>query len=100
MTAPADSAELAPSRNPAAYGGRRPTSRGFWAMMAFGAACMAGAAALVLIVGPRVHKAAPAPGAPSSKAPLVAAAPAWSAVPPASALGAPVVASGEFAGLG
>ena len=48
-----DSAELAPTRNPAAYA-RRPVLSGvFWVMMAFCALCLLAAAAVVML-GPRL----------------------------------------------
>lgn len=64
MTAPPDSAELAPTRDPAAYGAPRLLSRGFWAAMAFGLVCLAAAVAIVTLV-PRLtavrHDAGPRP---------------------------------------
>jgi len=53
MTAPPESAELAPTRDPAAYGARPLLSRGFWATMVFGALCLAAAVAIVSL-GPRL----------------------------------------------
>ena len=59
MTAPPDAAELAPTRDPAAYGARPLLSRGFWVMILFGAVCLAAAAAIVGF-GPRLFAARPA----------------------------------------
>ena len=56
MTAPPDSAELAPTRDPGAYGARPLLSRGFWAMIVFGALCLAAAVAIVSL-GPRLFAA-------------------------------------------
>jgi hypothetical protein len=74
MTAVPDPDELAPTRDPGAYGRRRPTSRGFWAMMGFGAVCMAAAAAVVVYFGGGFKH--PRPAAQASQATPAAAVPA------------------------
>ncbi|HEY2177121.1 MAG TPA: hypothetical protein VGH15_00940 [Caulobacteraceae bacterium] len=89
MTVVPDPAELAPSRDPAAYARRPLLTGGFWVMMAFCALCLLAAVAVV-ILGPRlapvkhaVVAAAPAPSPPAA-APLAAqlAAPADTAPSP------------------
>ena len=70
MTALPDPSDLAPSRDPAAYGRRRLFSVGFWAMMALCLSCVLAGAALVKFAP---MFAAPAPHAPAT--PAAAAAP-------------------------
>ncbi len=87
MTAPPDSAELAPTRDPAAYGSRPLMSRGFWMMIGFAVLCLAAAA--VVSLGPRFF--APRPIAATAGGPVAAtAAPAYA--PPPAALPAPAPA--------
>ena len=94
MTAPPDPAELAPTRDPRAYGRPRMMSGGFWVMMAFCGLCLA-AAVFVTLLGPRLFVAKnlgtsgpPTPAAPSPwKAPLPTPAPSQ------------VTASGDVSGL-
>jgi len=78
MTALPDTAELAPTRDAAAYGGRRLMSAGFWAMMGVCVVCLLAAAAVVFL-GPRLW-------APRAAAPVPSPAP----FPPARPLGAPI----------
>ena len=98
MTALPDPAELAPTRDPAAYGRRRLMSGGFWVMMGFCVLCLLAAAAIVTL-GPRLMGTRPAastrPVAPPT-APLVAQVP----TPPPAA--APLVSGSpdEVAALG
>jgi hypothetical protein len=73
MTAPPDAAELAPTRDPAAYGARPLLSRGFWMMIVFAVVCLAAAVAVVSL-GPRLFAARPAP--PPATAPSAPAGPA------------------------
>jgi hypothetical protein len=94
MTVVPDPAELAPSRDPAAYARRPLFSGGFWVMMVFCALCLLAAVAVV-VLGPRLapvkHAVAIATQtpAPVSPAPPPVAAPL---APPAVAA-APEVAS-------
>jgi len=85
MTSVPDPAELAPTRDPAAYGRRRMLSAPFWAAMIFCVLCLV-AAVLVATQAPRWFKARPV------AAPVPAAAePAPAPSPPiAAALSAPV----------
>jgi len=78
MTALPDTAELAPTRDAAAYGGRRLMSAGFWAMMGVCVVCLLAAAGVVFL-GPRLW-------APRAAAPVLSPAP----FPPARVLGAPI----------
>ncbi|HEY2482100.1 MAG TPA: hypothetical protein VGI30_07880 [Caulobacteraceae bacterium] len=72
-----DPAELAPTRNPAAYARRPLLTGGFWVMMVFCGLCLLAAAAVV-VLGPRL--------APVKRATSVTAAPtAMAAQPPAAA---------------
>jgi hypothetical protein len=94
MTALPDPAELAPTRDPAAYGPRPLLSRGFWAMMVFAILCLV-AAVMLVSLGPRLlgvrHAEAPptTPSAPSAMAapaiyaptPSVATSPVEAAAP-------------------
>src|SRR5665213_994995 len=84
MTAPPDSAELAPTRDPGAYGARPLLSRGFWAMIVFGALCLAAAVAIVSL-GPRLFATRHATTAyrvvPALPVPVYARAPATSPAP-------------------
>jgi hypothetical protein len=82
MTALPDPAELAPTRDPAAYGARPLLSRGFWAMIVFAVLCLA-AAVLLVSFGPRLFKSRPAEAPPS--APAARPAPAVYAPSPAMA---------------
>ena len=90
MTALPDPAELAPTRDPAAYGRRPLLSRGFWAMIIFGAVCLLAAVAVVSI-GPRLFgarrvEAPPAsPGAAPAAGSYAPIAPAALTPPPADA---------------
>jgi hypothetical protein len=100
MTVTPDPAELAPTRDPAAYARRPLLTGGFWVMMAFCALCLLAAVAVV-ILGPRMSRVkhavaaaapAPAPASPIAQ-PLAAqlAAPAQTpASPDESALAARV----------
>ncbi len=81
MSALPDPAELAPSRDPAAYRARPLLSGGFWAMMALAAVCLV-AGAVIVTMGPRllaIRRAQPvaaagsAPTATSTNAPAPAA---------------------------
>jgi hypothetical protein len=82
MTAVPDPAELAPTRDPAAYAKRPLLTGGFWVMMVFCALCLLAAVAVVTL-GPRlapvkraVAAASPAqPATPPLAAPLAALAP-------------------------
>lgn len=74
MTSLPDSAELAPSRDPATYGARPLLSRGFWLMMGFCVLCLAAALAVV-VLGPRfiarrARVETTAPAAAATPAPL------------------------------
>ncbi len=91
MTAPPDSAELAPTRDPAAYGYRPLMSRAFWMMIGFAILCLAAAVAVVSL-GPRFFAprpiaaggpvvAAAAPAYAPAPVPLTAPAPAGAASP-------------------
>jgi hypothetical protein len=71
MTVVPDPAELAPTRDPAAYVRRPLLTGGFWVMMVFCALCLLAAAAVV-VLGPRL--------APVRRAATVAAAPAPAAI--------------------
>jgi hypothetical protein len=93
MTALPDPAELAPTRDPAAYGARPLLSRGFWAMMVLAILCLAAAVALVSL-GPRLLGARHSQGTPSASgatpAPVVyAPAPALPPVPAPAETAAP-----------
>lgn len=90
MTLTPDQAELAPSRDPAAYARRSLFTGGFWVMMAFCALCLLAAAA-VYTLGPRLtamrratETAAPASVASAPAQPVVAASPSGVAVAPPS----------------
>ncbi|MEO8927342.1 MAG: hypothetical protein ABI306_09285 [Caulobacteraceae bacterium] len=87
MTAPPDPAELAPTRDLAAYGARPLLSRGFWAAIVFGALCLA-AAIVIVSFGPRLFAALPVRAAPI--APVASPSPAAyapsQAPPPAATL--------------
>ncbi len=96
MTAVPDPAELAPTRDPAAYQRRPLLSAGFWVMLVFCALCLAAAVGVVTF-GPRLFaphrpdaavQPAPAPPATSAYTPLP--------VPPGPA---PAVAPADVAGL-
>lgn len=66
MTITPDPAELAPTRDPGAYGRRPLLTGGFWVMMVFCALCLLAAAAVV-VLGPRLsamRRVASAAGAP------------------------------------
>jgi hypothetical protein len=99
MTALPDPAELAPTRDPAAYGGRRLLSGGFWVMMGFCALCLAAAVAIVAL-GPRLLTARRAavfpPAATQAPAPAIAYAPSATPLAPPVDAGAP----GQVAALG
>jgi hypothetical protein len=71
MTVVPDPAELAPTRDPAAYVRRPLLTGGFWVMMVFCALCLLAAAAVV-VLGPRL--------APVKRAAIAAAAPPPAAV--------------------
>ena len=81
MTAPPDSAELAPTRDPAAYGARPLLSRGFWATMVFGALCLAAAVAIVSF-GPRLFAGRRVQPPPSASPPSQALSPVVQAPSP------------------
>ncbi|HXU99885.1 MAG TPA: hypothetical protein VG166_05250 [Caulobacteraceae bacterium] len=68
MTVTPDTAELAPTRDPAAYAKRPLFTGGFWVMMAFCALCLLAAVAVV-ILGPRLApvKHAVAAAAPAAR---------------------------------
>jgi len=88
MTALPDPAELAPTRDPAAYGGRRVLSPGFWAMISLCVLCIMAGMAIVTFA-PRIFHARrvaspsltspAAPPAPEGAFPTTAQAPAASA---------------------
>ncbi|MEP6967313.1 MAG: hypothetical protein ABI906_04475 [Pseudomonadota bacterium] len=82
MTALPDPAELAPTRDPAAYRRRPLLSRGFWAMIVLGALCLLAAIAVVSL-GPRLAGARRAVAAAGLPPALPAASGAYTAIPPA-----------------
>jgi hypothetical protein len=73
MTVTPDPAELAPTRDPAAYARRPLLTGGFWVMMVFCALCLLAAAAVV-VLGPRL--------APVRRAASVATSPVAATAPP------------------
>ncbi|HEY5070920.1 MAG TPA: hypothetical protein VII63_02710 [Caulobacteraceae bacterium] len=92
MTALPDPAELAPSRDPAAYRRRRILSPSFWAMMSLAVlSVLAGVA--IMSFGPRLFRARPSEPAPAPSATLppesATASIAAAAAPPLVALTAP-----------
>lgn len=95
MTLTPDSAELAPSRDPAAYARRPLLTGGFWVMMAFCALCLLAAAA-VFLLAPRLTTlrpravAASAALSPSPPTPAAVSAPAATAPAPSGDLTARV----------
>ncbi len=97
MTALPDPAELAPTRDPAAYGRRPLLSGGFWVMMGFCALCLAAAVAIVAL-GPRLLS----PRRVAAFAPAQAAAPAVAYAPSPSPIASPTDAGapGQVAALG
>jgi len=95
MTAVPDPAELAPTRDPAAYKRRPMLSAGFWAMLVFCALCLAAAVGVVTL-GPRLfapHR--PETAATSSPTPQTAV----YSPPPAPPGAAPAPAPQDLAGL-
>ena len=94
MTAPPDPAELAPTRDPRAYGRPRMMSGGFWVMMAFCGLCLA-AAVFVTLLGPRLFVAK---NLGASGPPIPAAPSPWKAPLPTPATNQ-VAASGDVSGL-
>jgi len=87
MNALPDTAELAPTRDAAAYGGGRLMSAGFWAMMGVCVVCLLAAAAVVLLVPEWL---APRPAAPVALAPQALPAQTLGlAIPPPLAAAAP-----------
>jgi hypothetical protein len=84
MTALPDPAELAPTRDPAAYGARPLLSRGFWAMIIFAVVCLAAAVAIVSF-GPSLFAARPATPAPHPAPAALPSAPLYSPSPSAPA---------------
>jgi len=91
MTALPDPAELAPTRDPAAYSRSRLLSGGFWAMMVLCALCLI-AAVLVTTLAPRLFGAhggaTPAPALTSSARPFLTEATSPSPAPTSPAPGA------------
>ena len=65
MTASPESNELAPSRDPAAYGAPRLLTPGFWLMIGFGALCLIGAVLWVILTPRFAARPLPAPAPPS-----------------------------------
>jgi hypothetical protein len=96
MTAVPDPAELAPTRDPAAYRRRPLLSAGFWVMLVFCALCLAAAVGVVTL-GPRLF----APRQTAAAAPSVPATPAPSAYSPLPIPAGPTTAppSPDVAGL-
>jgi hypothetical protein len=92
MTSLPDSAEFAPNRDPAGRG-RKGLGIGFWAMMAFAAACLMAALAVAIVFGVFGSHTAPPPAPVPS--PPVAAAPSPAAPAPAT----PTRADGPVADL-
>ena len=87
MNALPDTAELAPTRDAAAYGGGRMMSAAFWAMMGVCVVCLLAAAAVVLLVPEWL---APRPAAPVALAPQALPAQTLGlAIPPPLAAAAP-----------
>ena len=80
MTALPDPAELAPTRDPRAYGRPRMLSGAFWMAMAFGVLCLI-AAVLVLTLGPRLFAQKPVPRVAAAANPSI---PDWAALASAS----------------
>jgi hypothetical protein len=94
MTVTPDTAELAPTRDPAAYARRPLLTGGFWVMMAFCVLCLLAAVAVVML-GPRMSRVKHAVAAAAP-----AAAPASPTRPPlATQLAAPAPASPDETGL-
>jgi hypothetical protein len=99
MTAAPDPAELAPSRDPAAYGRRRILTPAFWAMISLAVLCILAGMAIVSLApsfrSARTAASAPppalAPAPPQSPAPSLAAA----EPPPPATLPAPEIAALE-----
>ncbi|MHB8530152.1 MAG: COG4223 family protein [Caulobacteraceae bacterium] len=98
MSALPDPAELAPSRDPAAYGRRRLLSPTFWAMMSLSVLCVLAGVAIVSFAPRLFRTSAPAPAA----APLPEAAPPATSPPspaPAPTSEAGAASVGEIADL-
>jgi hypothetical protein len=97
MSAVPDPAELAPTRDPAAYAARPLMSRGFWVMIAFCVVCLAGSV-LVATLLPRLYPSHPAS---ATKTAIPAATNPAAFAPPAStpSTAAPVLAQADVTAL-